>query len=89
MLNHLPGNIILTQMGLSEDLQTIRPVEFFSTHPNPDSRIAYLQERIERRYATLGALKEGRQEYEEAVLSRLKQGKKPGGAHVSDRLHGK
>ena len=76
-------------MQILQNLQAIRPVEFFSTHPNPESRIAYLRERIERRYASLGTLKEGRQEYEEAVLSRLKQGKKPGGAHVSDRSYGK
>jgi predicted Zn-dependent protease len=59
-------------MELLQELQTIRPVEFFSTHPNPESRIAYIEERIERRYASLGTLKQGQAEYEEAVLSRLK-----------------
>ncbi|MBN2130545.1 MAG: M48 family metalloprotease [Sedimentisphaerales bacterium] len=76
-------------MRILQDLQTVRPVEFFSTHPNPESRLAYLQERIARRYATLGTLKEGRGEYEAAVLSRLEEYKRPGRAHVSDRATGK
>jgi predicted Zn-dependent protease len=75
-------------MQILQDLQTLRPVEFFSTHPNPESRIAYLQERIERRYATLGTLKVGRQEYEEAVLSRLKEHRRAGGS-MRESGHGK
>jgi len=58
-------------MRILEELQTIRPIEFFSTHPNPVNRIAYLEERIERRYATLGALKTGAEDYERNVLAVL------------------
>jgi len=76
-------------MQILQDLHAFRPIEFFSTHPNPESRLAYLQERIARRYATLGTLKEGRREYEAAVLSRLKEHKGLRRAHVSDRARGK
>lgn len=58
-------------MRVLQELQTIRPIEFFSTHPNPENRVAYLAERIERRYATLGALKTGEDEYERRVLAVL------------------
>jgi predicted Zn-dependent protease len=67
-----PNGMVET-MQILQDLQTVRPLEFFSTHPNPESRIAYLQERIAMRYAGLGALKRGQQEYEAAVLSRLER----------------
>jgi predicted Zn-dependent protease len=65
-----PNGMVET-MQILLDLQTVRPIEFFSTHPNPENRVAHLQERIARRYATMGLLKEGRQEYETAVLARL------------------
>jgi len=58
-------------MRVLEELQTIRPIEFFSTHPSPENRIAYLEERIERRYAMLGALKTGTEDYERNVLAVL------------------
>jgi predicted Zn-dependent protease len=65
-----PNGIVET-MEILNELQTVRPIEFFSTHPNPESRIAYLKEKIASRYSELGALKTGQQEYEEAVLSKL------------------
>jgi len=71
-----PNGIVQT-MEILQELQTFRPIEFFSTHPNPESRVAYLKERIARRYAGLGSLKEGRPEYEDAVLVKLKRHKKP------------
>jgi predicted Zn-dependent protease len=58
-------------MRILEELQTIRPIEFFSTHPNPVNRVAYLEERIERRYAALGTLKTGAEDYERNVLAVL------------------
>jgi len=58
-------------MRVLEELQTIRPIEFFSTHPNPQNRVAYLAERIERRYSALDTLKMGKEEYEENVLAVL------------------
>jgi predicted Zn-dependent protease len=63
-------------MQILEKLQTIRPVEFFSTHPNPENRIAYLQERIARRYASLGGLKTGQEEYSQKVGAPLSERKK-------------
>ena len=69
-----PNGIVQT-MEILNELQTVHPIEFFSTHPNPESRITYLKEKIVTRYTGLGALKTGKEEYEEAVLSRLKRHK--------------
>ncbi len=69
-------NAMVETMRALQSLQEVRPVEFFSTHPNPENRIIYLQERIERRYSTLGLLKEGREEYAQNVLAVLKERKK-------------
>jgi len=66
-------NGIVQMMQILGELQTVRPIEFFSTHPNPESRIAYLKEKIATRYTGLDTLKTGQQEYEEAVLSKLKK----------------
>lgn len=67
-----PNGIVET-MRILQDLQTYRPIEFFSTHPNPESRIAYLEDRIARRYAGLTGLKVGKDEYEQKVLTTLAQ----------------
>ncbi len=69
-------NAMIEVMQILEQLQTLRPIEFFSTHPNPESRIAYLQERIARRYASLPRLKEGQEEYRQRVLALLNERKK-------------
>jgi predicted Zn-dependent protease len=71
-----PNGMVQT-MEILQKLQTERPIEFFSTHPNPESRISYLKEKISRRYSGLGALKTGQQEYEAAVLSKLKKRGEP------------
>jgi predicted Zn-dependent protease len=65
-----PNGMVET-MQILQDLQSIRPIEFFSTHPNPESRIAYLQERIGRRYVMFGELKTGQDEYQKNVLEIL------------------
>jgi len=70
-----PNGMVETMQAL-EKLQTIRPIEFFSTHPNPESRIAYIQERIARRYAALGGLKKGQEEYAQKVAAPLIERKK-------------
>ncbi|MCX5644016.1 MAG: M48 family metallopeptidase [Phycisphaerae bacterium] len=70
-----PNGMIET-MQILEKLQTIRPTEFFSTHPNPESRITYLQDRIATRYASLGGLKKGEEEYRQKVLAPLSERKK-------------
>lgn len=66
-------NGIVQVMEIFDKLQTERPIEFFSTHPNPESRITYLKEQIAAKYADSGPLKTGKEEYEEAVLSKLKR----------------
>ncbi len=70
-----PNGMIET-MQILEKLETTRPVEFFSTHPNPESRIAYLQDKIATRYSSLGGLKKGQEEYSQKVLAPLKERKK-------------
>jgi len=66
-------NSIVEMMQILNELQTVRPLEFFSTHPNSESRVTYLKEKIATRYNGLGSLKTGQSEYEEAVLSKLKK----------------
>jgi predicted Zn-dependent protease len=70
-----PNGMVET-MQILEKLQTVRPIEFFSTHPNPESRIAYLQDRIARRYASLSGLKKGQEEYAQKVVAPLRERKK-------------
>jgi predicted Zn-dependent protease len=65
-----PNGMVQT-MQILQELQTYRPLEFFSTHPNPENRIIYLQERIARRYAGMSGLKDGQEEYAEKVLTPL------------------
>lgn len=69
-----PNGMVET-MRVLQQLQEVRPIEFFSTHPNPENRVLYLQETIERRYSTLGLLKEGQEEYAQSVLAVLKEHK--------------
>jgi len=64
-------NAAVQTMRVLQELQTVRPIEFFSTHPNPENRVVYLEERIERRYATLGRLKTGEADYKRNVLAVL------------------
>lgn len=83
-----PQGMVETMQTL-QDLQTLRPIEFFSTHPNPESRIAYIEERIARRYARLGQLKRGQEDYETAVRERLKRRRTTPQAHLSESLGSK
>jgi len=47
------------------------PIDFLSSHPSPQNRIAYLTGRIESRYNSINGLKIGAEEYRHAVLNRL------------------
>ncbi len=78
-----PNGMIAT-MRVLHKLQTERPIEFFSTHPNPETRIADIEERIERRFANVGQLKTGKPEYEEHVHAALKELKKKPSQTVRD-----
>ncbi len=69
-------NGMVDTMRILQKIQTERPIEFFSTHPNPETRIADIEERIQRRFAGAGPLKTGKEEYQERVLAVLKDLKK-------------
>ena len=72
------GSIESMQMLERED--AVRPVEFFSTHPAPQNRLAYLNGRIQTRYGTFGGLRIGKEDYRKFVLeqlAKLKDSKKP------------
>jgi len=70
-----PNGMVQT-MRILQDLQKVRPLEFFSTHPSPENRIGYIQERIKTRYAgTKGRI--GQEEYGSTVLEFLKTHPKP------------
>lgn len=76
-------NGMLGTMRALQTLQTERPIEFFSTHPNPENRLVYIAERIESRFTRIGQLKTGKTEYEEHVLAALKDAKKKPGTPVA------
>ena len=65
-----------THYGMIETMEILqrqsefRTIEFFSTHPSPENRIGYLQERIYNR-GYRGEGKTGQQEYATNVLNRL------------------
>jgi len=59
-------------MQMLQAQQRVRPIEFFSTHPSPQNRIAYLTEKIQTDYPDLAPLKNGKDEYHSNVLSTLK-----------------
>lgn len=78
-----PNGMVET-MQILQELQTYRPIEFFSTHPNPENRIGYLQERIARRYGAMTGLKQGREEYAERVLRPLSEQKSRVNTRIPD-----
>ena len=72
------GTIESMQMLERED--AVRPVEFFSTHPDPQNRLAYLNGRIQTRYGTFGGLRIAKEDYRKFVLeplAKLEDSKKP------------
>lgn len=75
-------------MQILQDLQTVRPIEFFSTHPNPENRIAYLKERIARRYASIDALKNGEEEYTNRILNPVNERKERQKVRASETPRG-
>ncbi|MBN2456346.1 MAG: M48 family metalloprotease [Sedimentisphaerales bacterium] len=58
-------------MQILQAQQQIRPIEFFSTHPAPQSRIAYLTEEIHSKYYATVKLKVGTEQYRRNVLDHL------------------
>jgi predicted Zn-dependent protease len=60
-------------MEMLEQEQTIRPIEFLSSHPPPENRVAYLRQRIQTHYFNSAAgLLVGKEDYSSNVLERLK-----------------
>ena len=66
-----PNGMVET-MQMLQDQQKTQNIEFFSTHPNPTSRVAYLKARINSRYRKQEGLSIGKDEFNSAILSRLK-----------------
>lgn len=58
-------------LRMLENEQKQRPIEFFSTHPAPQNRIAYLTENIRTEYRGFEELRTGEEDYRRAVLERL------------------
>jgi predicted Zn-dependent protease len=67
-----PGGMIETIQMLQNE-QKVKPIEFFSTHPNPRNRIIYLTQKIQKKYSDLGELKIGKEDYQQHVLEHLKK----------------
>jgi predicted Zn-dependent protease len=64
---------MLDTMQMLENEDEIKPVEFLSTHPSPESRISYLSARIQIHYANgVEGAKVGQEDYERFVLARIK-----------------
>ncbi len=66
-----PNGMVET-MQMLQNQQKTRSIEFFSTHPNPENRVAYLKSRINSRYRRREGLVTGKGEFNSAVLNRLK-----------------
>jgi predicted Zn-dependent protease len=77
-----PRGMVETMQTLQKE-DTVRPIEFFSTHPSPENRIAYLTETIQTKYSGVAQLKVGEEDYRSAVLQHLTKNKKPTAAPVA------
>ena len=64
-------------MKIFQDLDKVRPIEFFSTHPSPENRIRYLQDAVGTQFANSENLKVGADEFKAKVLDFLKTHPKP------------
>lgn len=87
-----PNGMVET-MQILEELQTRRPIEFYSTHPLPANRVRYLKQRIKLRYVGVAGGKTGKDEYKAKILDYLaahdpppKKKKKPGTRDRSNSL---
>jgi len=65
-----PYGMVETMQMLEEE-NAVRPIEFFSTHPAPQNRMAYLTQRIQTEHYGLEGLKVGKEDYRRAVLEQL------------------
>jgi predicted Zn-dependent protease len=58
-------------MQILQQADTLRPIEFLSTHPSPANRTAALVSKIQRDYYNPAALKIGREDYRRYALENL------------------
>ncbi len=58
-------------MRMLERENEVSPIDFLSSHPSPQNRIAYLAGRIESKYSNATGLKIGTEEFRHAVRDRL------------------
>ncbi|MBN1795733.1 MAG: M48 family metalloprotease [Sedimentisphaerales bacterium] len=65
-----PYEMVKTMQMLEEESQE-RPLEFFSTHPNPENRIEYIEEEIRMKGYSKPGLKVGADDYKRSVLDEL------------------
>jgi predicted Zn-dependent protease len=66
-----PNGMVET-MQMLQNQQKVNTIEFFSTHPSPENRVAYLKVRIESRYRSREGLRVGEEDFHAAVLKQLK-----------------
>ncbi|OHB62171.1 MAG: hypothetical protein A2167_01665 [Planctomycetes bacterium RBG_13_46_10] len=66
-----PQGMIETMHVLQDEMK-VKPIEFFSTHPNPQNRIGYLKQKIQAKYLNLVDVKIGKEEYKRHVIENLK-----------------
>jgi len=59
-------------MQMLQNQHKVRPIVFLSTHPSPENRIAYLEEKIATAYYGSTALRVAREEYQNNVLTCLR-----------------
>lgn len=62
---------MLETMRMLQEQNAARPVEFFSTHPNPENRIAKILEYIQKQYPGISSGKVGAEDYHKYVLTKL------------------
>jgi len=65
-----PSGMVET-MQMLENENKIRHVEFLSSHPSPQNRIAYLSYKIQSRNFPLADLRIGKETYRTTILERL------------------
>lgn len=65
-----PGGVLELMQTLEQE-STVRPLEFFSTHPSPKNRISYLTREVQRKYRGRKDLKIGKDEYQTMVLRHI------------------
>jgi predicted Zn-dependent protease len=58
-------------MQILQNQHKVKPIEFLSSHPSPENRLAYLKQRAQTNYSKLEGLKIGKEHYHSNVLQRL------------------